>query len=235
MTIQPAPRLPLLVLATALLVGCGPTAVTTPPPGTSASPSNVASRAPGSTAPTRAPRPDRTPAPTASTPVAGPSFNVNLSVELFATAFPPLTFITNAGDGSGLLYAVGQNGVISVLSLAGEVQPVPFLDIDDRVRSGGEQGLLGLAFHPDFESNWRLFVNYTNNDGDTVVSEFSRLSGQPGSVFADPGSERVLLTIDQPYANHNGGMIAFGPDGDLYIGMGDGGSAGDPMGNGQAP
>ncbi|MGI8928549.1 MAG: PQQ-dependent sugar dehydrogenase, partial [Candidatus Limnocylindrales bacterium] len=81
----------------------------------------------------------------------------------------------------------------------------------------------------------RLFVNYTNNDGDTVVSEFSRLSGQPGSVFADPGSERVLLTIDQPYANHNGGMIAFGPDGDLYIGMGDGGSAGDPMGNGQAP
>ncbi|MEX2547414.1 MAG: PQQ-dependent sugar dehydrogenase [Chloroflexota bacterium] len=176
--------------------------------------------------------PPREPPPT---PDPGPSFDLNLSAELFVDGFPPLTFLANAGDGSGLLYAVGQNGVISVLSGVGSVQVEPFLDIDDRIRSGGEQGLLGLAFHPDYESNGRFFVNYTDNEGDTVVSEFSRSDDQPGSFLANPDSERILLTIDQPFANHNGGMIAFGADGYLYIGMGDGGSGGDPQGNGQAP
>jgi len=104
-----------------------------------------------------------------------------------------------------------------------------FMDISERIRSGGEQGLLGLVFHPDFESNGRFFVNYTHPRGDTVVSEF----GLDAAGNGDPNSERILLTIAQPYSNHNGGMIAFGSDGYLYIGMGDGGSGGDPHGYGQ--
>ena len=234
MTQKPMPSMPFVVLAAVLLVACG-TQTATSRPITSAAPSIAGSSRPGSGPPATGPGPTQAPTSASSAPGGDPSFNVDLSVEFFADGFPPLTFVTNASDGSGALYAVGQNGVISVLSLAGEVQPLPFLDIDDRVLSGGEQGLLGLAFHPDFESNGRLFVNYTNNDGDTVVSEFSRSNDQPGIVLADVGSERILLAIDQPYANHNGGMIAFGPDGYLYIGMGDGGSGGDPMGNGQAP
>ena len=165
--------------------------------------------------------------------MAGRSFDLDLSVELLVDGFPGLTLVTNAGDGSGALYAVGQNGVISVITDTG-VQVVPFLNIDERVRTGGEQGLLGLAFHPDYESNGRFFVNYINNDGDTVISEFARLDDRSGLFLADPGSERVLLRILQPFPNHNGGMLAFGPDGYLYIGMGDGGSGGDPLGNGQA-
>jgi len=217
-------RLAATVLVVLLVLACGPTQVTTPAPSTSALPA-----VPG---PTLAPTSLLiSPSPTAD----GQQFNFDLSVDFFVGGFPPLTFVTNAGDGSGLLYGVGQNGVISAMSVAGEVQAEPFLDIDDRIRSGGERGLLGLAFHPNYESNGRLFVNYTDNDGDTVVSEFLRSNNQPGSVLADPDSERVLLTIDQPYANHNGGMIAFGADGYLFIGMGDGGSGGDPQGNGQAP
>ena len=168
-----------------------------------------------------------TPAPTAG------SFNVNLSVEPFVEGLPPLTLVTHAGDGSGLLYAVGQNGVITIVSVDGEVQPEPFLDIDDRIKSGGEQGLLGLAFHPDYESNGRFFVNYTANNDDTVISEFARSDAGP-PVLADPGSERNLITLNDGFPNHNGGMLAFGPDGYLYIGMGDGGGGGDPLGAGQA-
>jgi glucose/arabinose dehydrogenase len=104
-----------------------------------------------------------------------------------------------------------------------------YLDIDERIDSGGERGLLGLAFHPDFASNGRVFVNYTDLSGNTVVSEFA---GDAGS--ADPDSERILLGIQQPFPNHNGGDIAFGPDGYLHIAMGDGGSGGDPLGNGQS-
>jgi glucose/arabinose dehydrogenase len=143
-------------------------------------------------------------------------------VEAVADDFGALTFVTGAGDGSANLYVVEQVGIITILDSAGD--RTPFLDISDRVCAGGERGLLGLAFHPGYVSNGRYFVNYTDKQGDTVVSEFAR----------DGGPERVLLTIDQPFANHNGGMLAFGPDGFLYIGTGDGGSGGDPHGNGQA-
>jgi glucose/arabinose dehydrogenase len=159
---------------------------------------------------------------------------LSLSVEPFVDGLPPLILVTHAGDGSGLLYAVAQTGSVWVVSTAGSVQEEPFLDIDERVKSGGEQGLLGLAFHPNYGSNGRFFVNYTNNVGDTVISEFARASVTDPFDSADPASERILLTIDQPFPNHNGGMIAFGADGYLYIGMGDGGSGGDPQGNGQA-
>jgi len=146
----------------------------------------------------------------------------------------PLIYVTEAPDDSGLLYAVAQTGVIYVVDQSGAVQEQPFLDIHDRVRSGGEQGLLGLAFHPDYAANGRFFVNYTDVQGDTNISEFARSGGDRGFPTADPDTQRTVLRIEQPFPNHNGGMITFGPDGYLYIGMGDGGSGGDPFGNGQS-
>jgi glucose/arabinose dehydrogenase len=112
-----------------------------------------------------------------------------------------------------------------------------FGDLSDRIAAGGERGLLGLAFHPDYQHNRRLFVDYTRSgaggdEGDTVVAE---LRGSADGATLDPTTERVLLTVDQPAANHNGGQLAFGPDGYLYIGLGDGGGGGDPFGNGQNP
>jgi glucose/arabinose dehydrogenase len=113
----------------------------------------------------------------------------------------------------------------------GALVPAPFLDIGDRVgASGSEQGLLGLAFHPDYAANGLFFVNYTDRQGSTVVARFS-VSSDPDR--AEPGSEAILLTLAQPAANHNGGNLVFGPDGYLYIGTGDGGAAGDQFGNGQ--
>ncbi len=137
----------------------------------------------------------------------------------------------HAQDKSGRLFIVEQGGTIRILK-KGKLLKKPFLNIRHRLISGGEMGLLGLAFHPDFSQNGRFFVNYTSRSGGlhTVISEF-KMSGRLDE--ADPDSERILLTVDQPYSNHNGGAIAFGPDGALYIGMGDGGAANDPHGNGQ--
>ncbi|HSH79317.1 MAG TPA: PQQ-dependent sugar dehydrogenase [Herpetosiphonaceae bacterium] len=138
--------------------------------------------------------------------------------------------VTHAGDGSGRLFVVERGGTIRVVSDAALV-PEPFLDITDRVGSrSSEQGLLSVAFHPRYGETGRLFVDYTDKQGDTVISEF-RVSDDAGR--ADPASEKVLLRIDQPAPNHNGGQLAFGPDGYLYIGMGDGGGAGDQFRNGQ--
>jgi glucose/arabinose dehydrogenase len=141
----------------------------------------------------------------------------------------PLGF-THAGDHSGRSFILEQPGVIWVYQ-NGERLSTPFLDIRDRVEdSQNEQGLLGLAFHPDFKGNGFFYVNYTGKGGDTRISRF-QISGD-GNI-ADPGSEKLLLQIKQPYANHNGGHLLFGPDGYLYIGTGDGGSGGDPQGNAQ--
>lgn len=140
--------------------------------------------------------------------------------------------IQSAGDGSGRLFLVEQPGRIRILR-DGQLLGQPFLDITDRVGSrGSEQGLLGLAFHPRYAENGYFFVNYTDRRGDTVIARF-RVSSDPHR--ADPASEVRLLQVAQPYANHNGGGLAFGPDGYLYIGLGDGGSAGDPKDNGQNP
>jgi glucose/arabinose dehydrogenase len=133
-------------------------------------------------------------------------------------------FLTHAGDGSGRLFVLERAGRILIVDQS-VLLPEPFLDIRSRVRSGGEQGLLGLAFHPGFARNGRFFVSYTRqNDGASVVAEY-RVSAD---VDRARRIERVLLTVPQPFGNHNGGMIAFGRDGDLYIGLGDGGSGGDP-------
>lgn len=138
--------------------------------------------------------------------------------------------ITHANDGSNRLYVVEQEGVIRVIE-HGNLLAQPFLDIRDRVNSGGEKGLLSVAFHPRHAENGLLYVNYTTRARGlhTIVAEFKRGAG--GQV--QTASERVLLKIKQPYANHNGGQLAFGPDGYLYIGMGDGGSANDPLDHGQ--
>jgi glucose/arabinose dehydrogenase len=137
----------------------------------------------------------------------------------------------HAGDGSGRVFIVEQRGVIQIRK-PGQNGSKIFLDISDRVTSGGELGLLGLAFHPNFPENGRFFVNYTARTGGlhTVVSEF-RVNDHPDE--ADERIERILLTVPQPYSNHNGGEIAFGSDGLLYIALGDGGAGNDPNGNGQ--
>ncbi len=135
--------------------------------------------------------------------------------------------LKHAGDGR--LFVVEKQGVIRIVR-DDVLLPDPFLDLRDRVGSGAsEQGLLGLAFHPRFAENGRLFVNYTDVAGDTVVARYLASGDR-----ADPASEVILLHIPQPFANHNGGSLAFGPDGYLYIGTGDGGSGGDPHGNGQS-
>jgi glucose/arabinose dehydrogenase len=144
--------------------------------------------------------------------------------------FDEPVFLTHAGDGSGRVFVVEQDG--RILSIAGEqTQPEPYLDITARVNRGGpEEGLLGLAFDPSFASNGRLFVYYSAaNPRRSVVSRFTA-SGQDA---VDPSTELVLLEVPQPFRNHNGGMIAFGPDGMLYIALGDGGLGDDPLGNGQ--
>jgi glucose/arabinose dehydrogenase len=139
--------------------------------------------------------------------------------------------VTSAGDGSGRLYVVEQTGRILTMNHAGEVAARPFLDVGDLIVAGGEQGLLGLAFDPRFGDDGRFFINYTNTDGDTVIAAYR--ADQP--TVADPASAHIITTIPQPYPNHNGGNLAFGPDGALYVGMGDGGSEGDPQDRGQEP
>ncbi len=129
-----------------------------------------------------------------------------------------------AGDGSGRLFVLEQRGRIRIVA-GGSLRAEPFLDITDRVGCCGEQGLLGLAFHPRYAENGLFFVNYTERGGDTVISRFS-VSADPDR--ADAGSELEVLSYEQPFANHNGGQLAFGPDGYLYVGSGDGGGAGDP-------
>lgn len=138
--------------------------------------------------------------------------------------------LTSAGDGSGRIFIIEQPGRIRIHD-GEKLLEAPFLDIQDRVGSGGsEQGLLGLAFHPDYPENGSFFVNYTDKNGATVVSRF-QVTSQPD--LADPDSESLVLTFSQPYKNHNGGQILFGPQGYLWIATGDGGSAGDPQGNAQ--
>lgn len=156
-----------------------------------------------------------------------------VDLRALASGFESPTYLTGAHDGSGRLFIVEQRGRIRIIA-GGSIQSTPFLDITDRVRYGGEMGLLGLAFHPAYASNGRFFVNYTRigPDGlETVIAEYSVSTSNPNAAARD--SEQILLTFTQPFENHNGGMLEFGPDGFLYIGTGDGGSGGDPQRNGQ--
>jgi uncharacterized repeat protein (TIGR01451 family) len=148
-----------------------------------------------------------------------------------ASGFDHPVQVTHAGDGSNRLFVVEQSGRIRIIK-NGAVLPTPFLNLSSRISYGGERGLLGLAFHPNYENNGYFYVNYTRaGDGATVIARYSISASDPD--VADPTGALELLTIDQPYGNHNGGQVMFGPDGYLYIGMGDGGSGGDPLNHAQ--
>jgi len=152
------------------------------------------------------------------------SFSQSVILESFGPSFSSPVEIKNAGDER--LFVVEKSGKIKILNPDGSVNSTPFLNIEDRVSTNAnERGLLGLAFHPNYPENPFFFVNYTNNSGDTTISKFSVSTDE--NIANE--SETVLLVINQPYGNHNGGCINFGPDGNLYIGMGDGGSGGDPQ------
>jgi glucose/arabinose dehydrogenase len=139
----------------------------------------------------------------------------------------------NAGDGSGRLFIIEQEGVIRILQ-NGELLRNPFLDIQEKVECCSEKGLLGLAFHPHYPENGYFYINYTElRDGD-LYSVIARYSTSSDPNQADPDSEVRLIELQQPYENHNGGSLVFGPDGYLYAGLGDGGNAGDPQGYGQS-
>ncbi len=141
--------------------------------------------------------------------------------------------IAHAGDGTGRLFVVEQGGRIRIVK-NGALLTTPFLDISTRISSGGERGLLGLAFPPDYATKGHFYVNYTNPAGDTVVARFQRSTAN--ADVADSASEQRVIFIGQPFANHNGGQLNFSPrDGQLYVGMGDGGSGGDPGNRAQNP
>lgn len=179
--------------------------------------------------PTPTTEPDQTPIPTAVAPPAAlQPTDYRLSLLVGGLRHP--TYLTHAGDGSGRLFVVEQPGSIRIVR-DGALLPEPFLSIEGAVGSRAlEQGLFSVAFHPNYAANGFFFVNYTDNNGDSVIARYS-VSADPDA--ADPDSGVLLMSVEQPYVNHNGGQLQFGPDGYLYIGLGDGGSAGDPQGNGQ--
>ena len=209
------------------VAACGGGQPSAPP---SATPTDAATSSPS---PVASVAPTLSPVPSAPAPPPPASFDperVGLDFERVVDGLVDPLAVTHAGDGSGRIFVLEQRGQIRVVE-EGQLRDDPFLNIGDRITSGGERGLLGLAFHPSFPDDPRLFVNYTDLQGDTVVSSF--VVPSPDADRADPNSESVVLRFDQPFPNHNGGALAFGPDGFLYISSGDGGSGGDPHDNGQ--
>ena len=160
----------------------------------------------------------------------------SFKLTLVASGFNRPVYLTHAGDGSNRLFLVEQSGKVWTFK-DGERLAQPFLDVASIISRSAlgqgftERGLLGLAFHPNYDSNGRFFVNYTDRNGSTVVASYQVSLSNPD--LADGESQQILFQLAQPYANHNGGHIAFGPDGYLYITLGDGGSANDPLGAGQ--
>ena len=221
---------PMLAVAVALVtitLGCGQPVATPPAPaGGSASPDGAPSRSPsaGGSVPGGS-------TPSGGTPAVFDPSHVAVAFEPVVGGLVAPLAVVNAGDGSGRLFVAQQGGQIRIVRDGKLVDP-PFLDIADRITSGGEHGLLGVAFHPHYPADPRVFVDYTDSNGDTRVSAFRVDPASPDRL--DPGTEERLLFVKQPFANHNGGALVFGPDGFLYISLGDGGSGGDPQGNGQS-
>lgn len=211
----------LLILLTLPILACGGLAESISATFTPLSPPTVV---PPTQIETPTPPPTETPVPIASGfPNPG-----NYEWRLLASGLTRPVDLQSAFDESGRLFIIEKYGVIRIYE-NGQLQSEPFLVITDRVNdSGNEMGLLGLAFHPGYETNGFFFVNYTGEGGDTRISRF-----EASGNFADPNSETVFQVIKQPFPNHNGGALAFGPDGYLYAGLGDGGLAGDPYKNGQ--
>lgn len=226
-------RLILACLFTLLLLAAGctaaaPTSAPTKDAAPAASMTSTESAAPDQPAvvlPTVTPKP--TDAPFAFDPM-----QVKLSFAPLVDGLQRPLYLTHAGDGSGRLFILEKPGRIRIFD-ADQLQERPFLDITDRVgSSSNEQGLLGLAFAPDYETSGLFWVNYTDRSGDTTIARY-RVSADPN--IADPDSEFMVMKIEQPAPNHNGGMLTFGPDGYLWIGTGDGGAANDRFQNGQNP
>ena len=160
-----------------------------------------------------------------------PDEPVAVAAEVLVSGLSSPTFLT-APEGDDRIFVLERGGLIKIVS-GGSTLPTPFLDVSALVTAGGERGLLGMAFHPQYAGNGYFYINYT--DADDASTEVVRYTVSADPDVADPGSAFPILSIEQPYSNHNGGMIAFGPDGMLYIGMGDGGDAGDPQNNAQRP
>ncbi len=170
-----------------------------------------------------------------ATPARAPAGTLDLSLSVFATGLNKPVGIANAGPSDDRLFVIEQPGVIRIVQSDGAVLPTPFLDITSRVDSSdNEEGLLGLSFHPNYANNGYFYVNYTNTSPDTRRTRISRFSVTTNPDVADPNSEDILLTIDQPFSNHNAGDLHFGPDGYMYVPLGDGGSGGDPNNNAQS-
>jgi glucose/arabinose dehydrogenase len=170
---------------------------------------------------------------TASQPKVPPT-PLTLSLSTVVSGLSSPVDLQAPSDNTGRFFVVEQPGTIRIIS-NGALLPTPFLDITSQVDFGGEKGLLGLAFHPSYSQNRRFFVNYDRIVGgqmQTVIAQFQASATNPN--VADATSEQILLTVVQPFPNHKGGQLVFGPDGFLYIGLGDGGSGGDPLGNGQS-
>jgi len=160
----------------------------------------------------------------------GSAANAQLTTTQIANGIDRPIFVTHAGDGSGRLFVIEQEGAIRIIDADGNLLPTKFLDIDGTSvggdSGGDERGLLGLAFHPDYENNGKFYVNYTGSGNDTRIAEYQVSAGDPN--VADAGTARIVMFYDQPFSNHNGGWLGFGPDGYLYISAGDGGSGNDP-------
>ena len=212
------------------LAACGAPA---PTPSDEAVPTATSEPAPTPTPSASPPTPSRAATPT-PVPTLAPIADDPPALALEAVASGLADPIGIATDPDGWLLVQEQNGRVIAVELSSGATSVA-LDLTDRVRGGGERGLLGLALHPDWPDDGRAFVHYSDRNGDTVLSEFRSADATGAPPRLDAGSERVLMTVDQPFSNHNGGQLAFGPDGHLWLGLGDGGSGGDPMGNGQNP
>ena len=166
----------------------------------------------------------------ARTQMTAASQGITIGAEEVARGFDNPVYLT-APPGDARLFVVEQPGRIRIID-NGRLVARPFLDVTGKVGYGGERGLLSVAFHPLYGTNGFLFVNYTNRNGDTQIERYT-VSADRNVV--DPATAKLILAIDQPYSNHNGGLVMFGPDGMLYVGMGDGGSQRDPHNNGQNP
>lgn len=159
--------------------------------------------------------------------------STSLTLQPITTSLASPVFMTAAPNDIGRLFIVEQGGTIRIFDVgAGTILAAPFLNLAGLITSGGERGLLGMAFDPNYGANGRIYVFYTNTNGDVVIARYQRSIVNPN--LADPSTATILQTVPHPnFANHNGGMLAFGPDGCLYAGIGDGGSGGDPNNNGQ--
>lgn len=156
--------------------------------------------------------------------ISGQIIHPDYELEIFVQGLSAPLGLENANDGSGRIFIVEQGGRIKIIE-NGDVLATPFLDISTQITTGGERGLLGLAFHPNYPANGYFYVHYTDMDGDSQISRFTR-SANPN--HANAASEFSIMNVEQPYGNHNGGALRFGPDGYLYIAFGDGGDGGDP-------